>query len=204
MRFVDLYRRMRGGVVTLDVVPGETSSGTVRVQNFQVSGDQQLAMVASTRPGEKRAPAAGTMTFTRMDSKFRLGGGRVMIDDFEVYGNELGATLGGEINYMQNKVGISGTFVPAYALNNLFGKVPLLGPILGGGSDGGLVGITFAIDGPWTAPQMRVNPLIRGGAGLPAQDLRVPQADPQRGGQRPPAATAFAIPINQALGFSRM
>ncbi len=159
LRFVDLYRRMRGGVITLDVVPGETSSGNVRVQNFQVVDDQQLAMVANTRPGEKRAPTSGTMTFTRMDSKFRLGGGRVMIDDFEVYGNELGATLGGEINYMQNKVGISGTFVPAYALNNLFGKVPLLGPILGGGSDGGLVGITFAIDGPWTAPQMRVNPL---------------------------------------------
>ena len=50
-------------------------------------------------------------------------------------------------------------FVPAYALNNLFGKLPLLGPILGGGSDGGLVGVTFAIDGPWSSPVMRVNPL---------------------------------------------
>jgi hypothetical protein len=157
LRFVNLYKRMKGGVITLEVKPGETSSGNIRIQNFQVVGDQQLTMVASSR-NDQRAQGA-TQTFTRMDSKFRLGGGRILIDDFEVYGNELGATLGGEINYVQDKVGISGTFVPAYALNNLFGKVPLFGALLGGGNGGGLVGITFAVDGAWSNPQMRVNPL---------------------------------------------
>lgn len=157
LRFINLYKRMKAGVLTLDIKPGETSSGKIRIQNFQVIGDQQLTMVASNR-NEQRAQGA-TQTFTRMESKFRLGGGRILIDDFEVYGNELGATLGGEINYVQDKVGISGTFVPAYALNNLFGKVPLFGALLGGGNGGGLVGITFAIDGAWSSPQMRVNPL---------------------------------------------
>jgi hypothetical protein len=157
MRFVDVYRRMRGGQFALDVAPGETSVGKLNVDSFQVVGDQQLASVASNRQDQRTAN--GTMTFTRMTSKFRMGGGRILIDDFEVYGSELGATLGGEINYAQDRVGISGTFVPAYALNNLFGRLPLLGPILGGGSDGGLVGITFAIDGAWSSPQMRVNPL---------------------------------------------
>lgn len=160
LRFVDLYRRVRGGVLTLDVTPGETNIGLVRLRNFQVVGDEQLNMVASrSQQGRRNSGSNGTMTFTQLDSKFRLGGGRILIDDFEVYGNEIGASLGGEINYVADKVGISGTFVPAYALNNLFGKVPLFGQILGGGSDGGLVGITFAIDGAWSRPQMRVNPL---------------------------------------------
>lgn len=157
LRFINLYKRMKGGVITVDVKPGETSSGNIRINNFQVVGDQQLSMVVSNKQ-DQRAQGQ-TQTFTRMDSKFRLGGGRILIDDFEVYGNELGATLGGEINYVQDKVGISGTFVPAYALNNLFGKVPLFGALLGGGNGGGLVGITFAIDGAWSNPQMRVNPL---------------------------------------------
>ena len=157
LRFMDIYKRMRGGQLLLDVVPGDSSLGKLRINSFQVVGDQQLASVASNRSEQRQAN--GTMTFTRMDATFRLGGGRILIDDFEVYGNELGATMGGEINYAQDRVGISGTFVPAYALNNLFGKLPLLGPILGGGSDGGLVGVTFAIDGPWSSPVMRVNPL---------------------------------------------
>lgn len=157
LRFIDLYRRMRGGELLLDVVPGDTSLGKLRISGFQIVGDQQLASIASNRPEQRQAN--GTMTFTRLDSTFRVGGGRILLDDFEVYGNELGATMGGEINYARDRVGISGTFVPAYALNNLFGKLPLLGPILGGGSDGGLVGVTFAIDGPWSSPVMRVNPL---------------------------------------------
>lgn len=168
LRFINVYRRLKGGVITLDVIPGQTSSGTIRIQNFQVVGDEKLTMVASNSNGNNNSTnsnrssqraAGATQTFTRMDSKFRMGGGRILIDDFEVYGNELGATLGGEINYAQDKVGISGTFVPAYALNNLFGKVPVFGALLGGGSGGGLVGITFAIDGAWSSPQMRVNPL---------------------------------------------
>ncbi len=160
LRFIDLYRRVRGGVLTLDVAPGEMSAGLVRLQNFQVTGDEQLNSIASrSQQGGRAQNNNGTMTFTQLDAKFRLGGGRILIDDFEVYGNELGASLGGEINYMQDKVGLSGTFVPAYALNNLFGKLPLIGTILGGGSDGGLVGITFAVDGAWSRPQMRVNPL---------------------------------------------
>ncbi|BCJ91089.1 hypothetical protein IZ6_18240 [Terrihabitans soli] len=167
LRFINLYKRMKGGVLTLDVTPGETSSGKVRVQNFQVVGDEKLTMVASNSNGNNNSTSSRpdqraqgqTQTFTRMESKFRMGGGRIFVDDFEVYGNELGATMGGEINYVQDKVGLSGTFVPAYALNNLFGKVPVFGALLGGGSSGGLVGITFAIDGAWSNPQMRVNPL---------------------------------------------
>ncbi len=158
LRFVDLYRRMRGGQLRLDVSPAETSRGRLVIQNFQVVGDQRLASVASNnRQGQRTGN--GTMTFTQMEAEFRIGGGRILIDDFEVFGSELGATLTGEINYAHDSVAISGTFVPAYAVNNLFGKLPLFGQILGGGSDGGLVGVTFAVDGPWASPQMRVNPL---------------------------------------------
>src|SRR5690606_32542908 len=146
------------GQLRLDVSPAETSRGRLVIQNFQVVGDQRLASVASNnRQGQRTGH--GTMTFTQMEAEFRIGGGRILIDDFEVFGSELGATLTGEINYAHDSVSISGTFVPAYAVNNLFGKLPLFGQILGGGSDGGLVGVTFAVDGPWASPQMRVNPL---------------------------------------------
>jgi hypothetical protein len=59
----------------------------------------------------------------------------------------------------KDRVDISGTFVPAYALNNAFAQLPLIGPILGGGRNEGLFGVTFRITGQASAPTLNVNPL---------------------------------------------
>jgi len=54
---------------------------------------------------------------------------------------------------------LTGTFIPIYALNNLFGRIPVIGEILGGGSDGGLFGVTFRLDGPIADPALTFNPI---------------------------------------------
>jgi len=38
--------------------------------------------------------------------------------------------------------------VPGFALNNLLSNVPLLGPLLTGGKDGGLFAVTYQLSGP--------------------------------------------------------
>jgi hypothetical protein len=65
----------------------------------------------------------------------------------------------GVLDYAADRVSIQGTFVPAYALNNLFAKVPILGPILGGGQYEGLFAVPFIITGRVSAPDLRVNPV---------------------------------------------
>jgi hypothetical protein len=52
-----------------------------------------------------------------------------------------------------------GTFVPAYALNNMFAQVPGIGFFLGGGQKEGLIGITYEVVGSPHAPTLRVNPM---------------------------------------------
>jgi len=54
---------------------------------------------------------------------------------------------------------MSGTFVPMYGLNNMFGQVPVLGLFLGGGSNEGLIGVTYEIVGTPGQPVFRVNPI---------------------------------------------
>jgi len=49
--------------------------------------------------------------------------------------------------------------VPFYGLNNMFGQIPIFGLILGGGSNEGLVGLTYEVAGPPSAPVLRVNPI---------------------------------------------
>jgi hypothetical protein len=55
-------------------------------------------------------------------------------------------------------VDITGTYIPAYALNNLFSKIPIIGLALGGPGEG-LFGVTFRIAGPIASPEVFFNPL---------------------------------------------
>jgi hypothetical protein len=61
---------------------------------------------------------------------------------------------------------MSGTFVPMYGLNNIFGQLPVVGLILGGGSDEGLFGVTYEVVGTPGQPQLRVNPISAMAPGL--------------------------------------
>ena len=68
---------------------------------------------------------------------------------------------------------MSGTFVPMYGLNNMFGQMPVLGLFLGGGSNEGLIGVTYEVVGtPGSARAARQSDL-GDGARRAAQDIRV-------------------------------
>ena len=54
---------------------------------------------------------------------------------------------------------MSGTFVPIYGLNNIFGQIPLFGLLLGGGSNEGVFGLTYEVVGTPDKPTLRVNPI---------------------------------------------
>ncbi len=62
-------------------------------------------------------------------------------------GPTIGATIEGSIDYPGNQVRMSGTFVPMYGLNNMFGQIPIVGLFLGGGSNEGLIGVTYEVVG---------------------------------------------------------
>ena len=70
------------------------------------------------------------------------------IRDGVVRGPVIGATIDGQIDYARDETRLHGTFVPLYGLNNMFGRIPIFGMFLGGGSNEGLVGITYEAFGP--------------------------------------------------------
>ena len=81
-------------------------------------------------------------------------------------GPTIGATIEGTIDYVGNSVRMSGTFVPMYGLNNMFGQIPFFGMFLGGGSNEGLIGVTYEVVGTPGAPVLRVNPISAMAPGL--------------------------------------
>ena len=175
LKFLGIYQRLVGGKGTLDARfnrDGPTT-GMVTVARFEVSGDPAVADLidktvrssgrtnSDPRPlAFQRTPTAqSTGGFDELTVPFRESGGRIEITDAVLKGPAIGGTAGGVLDLKNERMQISGTVIPAYAINNLFGRVPLLGEILGGGKDGGLFGVTFRLDGPLKSPAFSFNPV---------------------------------------------
>lgn len=74
-------------------------------------------------------------------------------------GASIGLTFGGNINQDKGTIDVSGTFVPMSAINGFFSKIPLIGDLLTGGKNGGVIAATYAMSGKSDNPTMFVNPL---------------------------------------------
>lgn len=170
LRFIDLYRRMVGGSLVLQsTLDGGVQSGGLEIESFELRNEPALKSIISQQPmatgGEERGGAQlsrldiDEVHFSQLRSEFTRSTSRVDIKDAVIWGPQVGFKLGGFVDYARDRADISGTFVPAYGLNNVFSQVPVFGMILGGGQNEGLFAINFRIHGAPSAPTLVVNPL---------------------------------------------
>jgi hypothetical protein len=168
-RFNDTYPRMVGGhmSVVLDPPTAEPSpqDGRLIVRDFTVRGEAALERVAAgsiqpTDPSFRAPPQAlgAGVQFTAMRVDFTKQPGKLNLRDGVVFGPAIGATIEGTLDYTAANVSMRGTFVPAYALNNMLARMPIVGIFMGGQNEG-LFGITYEVVGAPSAPILRVNPV---------------------------------------------
>ncbi len=165
-RFSDAYPKIYGGEmwVAMDPPTGNhiPQQGLLNIRDFTVRGEAALDRVAAGNaeaPGSQQNPSKAGVEFSRLRVDFTRSLGRFTIREGIVRGPLIGATAEGHIDYTREEVRIRGTFVPFFGLNNMFGQIPVFGLFLGGGSNEGLVGLTFEVAGPPGAPVLRVNPI---------------------------------------------
>jgi hypothetical protein len=159
-RFTDTYSKMHGGRMWIAMDPPGADQtpqeGLLNVSDFSVRGENALQQVAATQPGNVQG---GGLAFSRMRAEFTRQTGKLSIREGIVAGPAMGATIEGDIDYASNQVAMNGTFLPAYGLNNIFGQIPIVGLFLGGGSNEGLIGITYQVVGTPGKPDFRINPI---------------------------------------------
>jgi Protein of unknown function len=158
-RFTDTYAKMVGGQLALAMDPPtvdpRSKEGLINVSDFSIKGETSLDRVAAGGP----AGVSNGISFSRLRAEFTRQNGQLTIREGVVKGPMIGATLEGSIDYPGNQVRMSGTFVPMYTLNNMFGQLPILGLFLGGGTNEGLIGVTYEVVGTPGQPVLRVNPI---------------------------------------------
>ena len=165
MRFVDIYSKMIGGQmwVAMDPPgPNRTSQdGLLNVRDFSVRGEPALERITATGPiadAGSRVPSglgSSGVQFSRMRVDFVRQPGKLVVRDGLVWGPAVGATIEGQLDYARNDVKMRGTFVPAYAVNNIIPRIlPFVGP-----QNEGLFAVTFEVVGQLSQPTLRVNPV---------------------------------------------
>jgi hypothetical protein len=105
-------------------------------------------------------------------------------------GSQLGITFEGHIYQKTDTVSVNGTVVPAFVLNTMLGKIPLIGDLLVGD---GIIGVNFAVSGPKSDPQFTVNPLSAIAPGFLRRIFQAPEVSPSTP-TGPSAGEPFVLP----------
>lgn len=169
-RFLGLYGRLQKGLLNMRLRPGKQGSwnGNVDIRDFSLANEERLQSMVSTPTGKdgrslnkavKRDIDVRSEKFQRGFAFFTYSDGTLAIENGVLRGTQVGATFQGTVRDAAGKMDVTGTFMPAYGLNRLFGELPIIGILLGNGRDRGLLGITFKLTGPFEKPNLTINPL---------------------------------------------
>ncbi len=169
LRAFGLNQNVRGGKMTItgtsaDRIWEGNVTGSFLLQNFSVRKMPVLAKLINSMslPGLGQLISNDGVVFSKLSSTFvwntRPEGALITVRDGRTSGSELGLTFEGLIDRATKTINMEGTIVPVSTLNNLIGDIPLLGPIITGGT-GSLIAATYKIKGPYHDAEVRINPL---------------------------------------------
>ncbi len=162
--FLDLYSHMEGGKLTCALRLSDGGmSGPLDIENFTLRGEPAMRSFATAPNNEQFAAKIkldpNVVAFSRLHAVLDKKNSRLTIRDGVINSPDIGSTLEGWVDFDRDALDLNGVFVPAYGVNNLFGQLPVLGLVLGGGNKEGLIGLNYRVTGKTSAPVLAVNPL---------------------------------------------
>ena len=165
LRALDITDTIIGG--TIEIAGTRTGNpdapwiGTADMKRFRVAnapGIARLFTIASLT-GIGNLVSGRGIQFKQVRLPFVFAENTAIFKDAQGVGSELGITASGKIDFGTDTIDINGTIVPAYTLNSLLGKIPIIGTILSGEKGGGIFAASYKVSGPVANPKMSVNPL---------------------------------------------
>jgi hypothetical protein len=163
LQALGVYAGLQGGALNLDASYGGAApaTGTVNLTNFRILHAPAFTKVLQglTLYGVGEATSGPGLQFDRAVVPFTLGTGVLRLAGARAFSASLGFTASGTIRTADAQANIDATIIPAYALNTLLGRIPLIGRIFSAEKGGGLIAVRAKITGPLTDPQVLVNPL---------------------------------------------
>ena len=138
----------------------QTLHGHIEGENYSIVGAPVMARILAlpSFTGLVSTLSGDGLPFSTLRGDFSYNGNRVAIKNLLAFGESIGITANGWVDAERDRLELEGTVAPAYALNSLLGNIPLLGQLLGGGSQG-LFAANYRLSGSTDNPDVAVNPL---------------------------------------------
>ena len=170
LRLVNVYPNLEGGegsLVLQTVDAGKYDAGVLVLRNFAIADEAKVAEIVGSHDSSQQVLRNdNSLAFRSGRVEFIRRKDRVEVTDGVLTGDMVGGTMRGFIYTDKHQYDLTGTYVPLFGLNNVFQKLPVFGPLLGGREGEGLFGVTFAVKGPLDKPDFRINPMSALAPGL--------------------------------------
>jgi hypothetical protein len=140
----------------LDGMEGRLSINDLRV----VKSSALLTALSEQKPrGLDEMIGENGLTFKRVILPYTINQGVIDIAKGRANGPAIGFTLEGQMDRARQLIHINGVMVPAFALNSLLSRMPIVGEILTGGEGEGIFAVTYRVEGNLEDPKVTINPL---------------------------------------------
>ncbi|MFI5030118.1 MAG: DUF3971 domain-containing protein [Reyranellales bacterium] len=133
-----------------DRVAGAPLTGRLKLGPYslqKVTPRPDIGTLNTTIEGLNRA-GDPLQPFDALETQVVKTGDRIELRDGHTANKSIGLTTAGVIDLAGDQAHLRGIVVPGFVLNNLLSNVPLLGPLLTGGRNGGVFAIAYRLDGP--------------------------------------------------------
>jgi uncharacterized protein YhdP len=132
----------------------------VEGQNYTITGAPGVARLLAlpSLTGFASLLSGTGLPFSTLRGDFTYSGSQIATGQMLAFGESLGITANGWIDIDRDRLELQGTVAPAYMINSILGNIPVVGQLLGGGSQG-LIAANFQLSGPMSDPAVAVNPL---------------------------------------------
>lgn len=140
---------------------GTTGAGELKIRDFTLYGAPLIARIVSLASftGLTNALSGRGVPVQRLVVPFELEGERLTLNQARLVAADIGARADGTIDLETGALTVNGTVAPAYTVNRILGRIPILGQILSGSGSDAAIAATFSVSNTLADPQITVNPL---------------------------------------------
>ncbi len=163
---MNISKNITGGHLNIDSTLGSSNKttvahGVIKIFDFTAARTPLLGKIltlASFRGIVDLLNNEG-ISFKKFEAPFTLADGVITVTNAKSSGASIGITAEGTINTAKDEVDLKGVIVPAYAVNNILGKIPFIGKLIIGKENEGILATKYSIRGSYDDAKVSVNPL---------------------------------------------
>jgi hypothetical protein len=134
--------------------------GKATITAFTVVNLPALALLLNaTSPFGFAGIVTDSADFSRFEGDFTWQGDDLTLTSAHAAGSAIGINIDGKIDMNTGDANLQGTLVPFSVMNKFINYIPLIGGLITGGDNQGVLAVAYRIAGPLAKPDISVNPV---------------------------------------------